>query len=598
MQKQVLKNATKHILIFLAIAIVTVLLLTYKKDEFLVRDMTLVKYNGTATDVTIPPGIIEIGRLAFQDCDSIVKITIPDGVKYIREGAFANCTNLKTVVIPQSVETIEARAFACDFKLEKVFLPDKLKELNNEVFYACEALREIEIGPNVEWLGNYVFYQCKSLETIVIPRKVKSMGDSVFSGCENLSRITLPPRDFEMGINGFANCKSLKKIILPRNMKSINTGTFWNCTSLEFVDIPKHITSIEDRAFYRCSSLRTITFPKKITYIGSEAFYKCENLTNITLPRVFESKEDSKQGEIISNCQIGADCFAGCIKLDNVYIPEHVMISSTTFFGCSSLQNVEVAPKHLRYKVIDGVLYSRNTYQLILYPCGLVQKTFIIPDSVRSIKEKAFSGNSHIQFVTAGSKLKTIETGAFFGCERLKDIQLNGKLEDISAEAFRGCSSLKQLFIPEKCNLDISAFYDCPSLEDVTVDSNNDDYQSVDGVLFDSSYQTLLLYPASKGGEYYNVPKTVTTISEYAFAGNDQLSELNLPDGVCQIERRAFSKCTSLQRVAMTDSVEIMASEIFYGIEDTVSLTIKAKTKKCIPIIYAENVGVRYKWIK
>lgn len=598
MQKQVLKNATKHILIFLAIAIVTVLLLTYKKEEFQVRGMTLVKYNGTATDVTIPPGIIEIGRLAFQDCDSIVKITIPDGVKYIREGAFANCSNLKTVSIPQSVETIEARAFACDFKLKKVSLPDKLKVLNNEVFYACEALQEIELGPNIEELGNYVFYQCKSLKKIVIPRKVKSMGDSVFSGCENLSLITLPPRDFEMGINVFANCKSLKKITLPQNMKYINTGTFWNCISLESVDIPKHITSIGDRAFYRCSSLRTITFPEEITYIGSEAFYKCENLINITLPRISESKEGSKQGEVIPNCRIGADCFAGCIKLDNVYIPEHVKISSTAFFGCSSLKNVEVAPEHPRYKVIDGVLYSRNTYQLILYPCGLEQKSFIIPDSVRRIKEKAFSGNSHVQFVTAGSKLKAIETGAFLGCERLEDIQLNEKLEDISSEAFEGCSSLRQLFIPEKCNLDISALYDCPSLEEVTVDSDNDSYQSVDGVLFDSAYQTLLLYPASKGGEYYNVPKTVTTISEYAFAGNEQLSELKLPDGVCQIERRAFAKCTNLQKVTMTDSVEIMASEIFYGIEDKVSLTIKAKTEKCIPIIYAENVGVRYKWIK
>ena len=604
--KDELKSAARHTLMFGGIGTIAVLLLLFtRKVEFQTNGNILVKYNGTASEVTIPAGITEIGRLAFQDCDSITKITIPNGVKLIREGAFANCTNLETVEIPQTVEWIEARAFAYDFKLENVSLPDVLKELDDELFYGCESLRNVNIGKKVEWIGNYAFYQCKRLEDITIPPNVKSIGNSSFSGCESLHDVSLPQSSFDIGINAFANCKSLKEITLPSKMTYVNTGAFWNCISLETVELPEHATSIGDRAFYKCISLKKCDLPDDLMYIGNEAFYECTSLENITLPStiyiyrtVSDSKSDVDKRESAGRCWIGADCFSGCIQLSNVYIPEHVTISPTAFYGCTSLRKLEVAENHSLYKTVGNVLYSKSGTQLIIYPSGLKQTTFTIPDSVRSIEEKAFSGNSHIRSVIAGSRLRTIGNGAFCNCKGLKTIELDEKLETISEEAFSGCSSLEQINIPKMCKFDVSAFYECASLKNILVNPYNENYRSKNGVLFDIKYQTLLLYPAGKGEECYEVPQSVKTIAKYAFAGNTNLTEIVLPDGVSEIEYRAFSKCTSLKMISMTDSIEIMASEIFYGIENQVSLTIQAETKKCIPIIYAENVGIEYDWIK
>lgn len=599
--KKELKEAAKHTLVFGAIgAALVLILLSFRKAEFQTDGSVLVKYNGSASEVVIPAGITEIGRLAFQDCDSITKITIPDGVYGIREGAFANCTNLQKVDIAQTVQWIEARAFAYDFKLESVSLPDELGGLSDELFYGCESLKSVNIGKKIEWIGNYVFYHCKGLERIILPENVGWIGDSSFSGCENLQTVSLPQCDLDMGINVFANCKSLKKIVVPENLRYINTGTFWNCTALESITLPENVTSIGDRSFYKCLSLKKCNFPGDLTYIGDEAFYGCESLLCISLPETrytYASEKGYNRTVPAVNCWIGEECFAGCTRLSDVYIPEHVTLSSTAFLECSSLKKVEVAKTHFKYKVIGNVLYSIGENRLILYPAGLIQKKYTIPDSVRSIEKKAFSGNDHIQSVTVGTGLQTIGKGAFSGCEGLRAIKLNEKLKDISEESFMDCSSLEEINIPSECNIDVSALYGCTSLKSISVAHDNEYCQSRDGVLFDSKYQTLLLYPADKESERYEVPGSVKVISEYAFSGNPHLKEVELPDGVSQIERRAFSECKGLQRIFMTESVEIMASEIFYGIEDQVTLTINAGSQKCIPVIYAENVGITYEWV-
>lgn len=590
------------LLIIFITAMIIYFFIIHKDEEFQIKNGVLLMYRGTQEHVIVPEGVEEIGRLAFQDCDTILTVEIPEGVEIIGDGAFANCSNLQTVTIPESVETIGEQAFAYDFELQYVNLPEGLEVLSTEMFYGCHSLQEIELGDNIKQIGDYSFYQCSSLEEVIIPESTASIGNSAFSGCENLEKIQLPEYDLDVGTNVFANCTSLQVITLPGRLKYINNGMFWGCTSLKSIVLPETVASIGDHAFYKCESLTSCDFPDKMSNIGNEAFYGCSGLQTIQfsatryLPNAPEGATNERRYAV--NCTIGTDTFAECSSLNHVEIPAHVTICSNSFFGCESLDNLSVDPEHLQYVVIDSVLYSSSLQELILYPAGLSQTEFYIPDQVKSIAERAFSANQNLNIVHAGMELSEVGVGAFFRCDGLREVYWNEGIETIHSDAFRDCKSMTRFEIPADCDLDISALRDCPSLSEIVVDSRNRSFYSEEGVLFDYSRRRLLLYPAKKAENYYTVPDTVDTIAEYAFTGSTHLETLLLPESVKTIERRAFAECGALQSVTMSDSVEAMATEIFYGIEDTVSLTVYADSEKCIPLIYAENVGIQYKWFE
>jgi len=88
--------------------------LTTPSNDFEIQDGVLVKYHGTAQEVTIPNGITTLGYDCFAYNNSIVKVTIPSSVTTLNQGVFYSCANLKAVVVPSSVTMIYPYAFWSD----------------------------------------------------------------------------------------------------------------------------------------------------------------------------------------------------------------------------------------------------------------------------------------------------------------------------------------------------------------------------------------------------------------------------------------------------------------------------------------------------
>ena len=88
-----------------------------------VRNKTLVKYHGDREVVSIPGYVEEIGRGAFEDCTSIVKVIIGNNIKVVNDFAFSGCTSLETIVIGEGVANIGFRAFAGCSSLQNIELP-------------------------------------------------------------------------------------------------------------------------------------------------------------------------------------------------------------------------------------------------------------------------------------------------------------------------------------------------------------------------------------------------------------------------------------------------------------------------------------------
>ena len=62
------------------------------------------------------------------------------------------------------------------------------------------------------------------------------------------------------------------------------------------------------------------------------------------------------------------------------------------------------------------------------------------------------------------------------------------------------------------------SFYNCSNLQSITVEPNNPNYVSKDGILFTKNFQILLRFPVKHEFSEYTIPRMVTSIGDSAFS--------------------------------------------------------------------------------
>jgi len=130
----------------------------------------------------------------------------------------------------------------------------------------------------------------------------------------------------------------------------------------------------------------------------------------------------------------------------------------------------------------------------------------------------------------------------------------------IKDKAFSGGTNVISITIPDSVTtISSMAFYDCSSLTEINVHSNNLIYTSVNGVLFNKSKTTLVAYPVNKPG-IYDIPDGVATIGEASFAGCNGVTDIKFPDSVTYIGDDAFHGCSNLTEINVHDDNAVYAS--------------------------------------
>lgn len=127
---------------------------------------------------------------------------------------------------------------------------------------------------------------------------------------------------------------------------------------------------------------------------------------------------------------------------------------------------------------------------------------------------------------------------------------------------FYDCDQLYYINIPETidsiCN---DAFAGCSALHEINIDNNNTNFQSVDGVVFDKDLITLLHFPSAKS-ETYEIPEGVKIIATGSFGTNNILRSLSMPSSLIKIEEQAFY-CPNLCDIQLSNSLEYIGSCAF-----------------------------------
>ena len=203
---------------------------------------------------------------------------------------------------------------------------------------------------------------------------------------------------------------------------------------------------IANKAFCFCESLVNINIPKGITSIGNGAFSDCKSLTNINIPNTVKS--------------IGDDAFVDCNSLISITIPSSVIaIGMNPFRGCHA--DLKNESKAFIYE--HNVLFDRDKTAIISYRAK--EANYVIPDSVISIGDFAFSECNSLTSIIIPDSVTSIGYSTFSECKSLTNINIPDSVTSIGDFAFSGCDSLTSINIPNGVtNIGQGAFKNCGSL--------------------------------------------------------------------------------------------------------------------------------------
>ena len=536
------------------------------------------------TSVTIPDGVTSIDEAAFWGCTSLTSVTIPDSVTSIKSKAFFKCTSLKSVTIPASVTNIGDYALgyyeiyntdSCEWEMYKVdgFKINYVKDTYGHMYAlkngftdeACLLTNELDDGTLeiTKYVGNSATY--------VIPgeidgKKVTKIGDSAFKGCTELTSITIPDGVTDIGNNAFSGC-----------------------TSLETVTIPASVTYVGNSAFYGCTSLKSVTIPESVTYIGGYAFAECYSLKYADIPANVSG------------------------------------IGASPFYNCRSLENINTDEANKWYTTVDGVLYDKDKTELINYPAGKKDSSYVIPEGIRTIREKAFYGCLNLCELTIPDSVTEIESGAFecsslisdeygtikyvdgwvvgsghtanvvlkdgtrgiafeaFSCDEIiEKVTMPDTVKYINAYAFENCTNLSEVLLSSSLeNIENGAFLNCMKLADIVIPD------SVISISSDAFYNTALLDKQNTPVKYVGkwviaaedcdkivIKDGTKCIANNAFSSCTSLTDITIPDSVTMIGDYAFGNCNSLTEIKIPNNVKSIGRCVFWFCESLKKVTI------------------------
>lgn len=219
---------------------------------------TLVKYTGTAPEVSIPKTyqgrpVIAIGKKAF--CGTPVRhVYFPETLETIDDQAFADCRELFGICTWYGQWERDGE----DRNAEDGFGPG-LKRIGKKAFYSTGIGGVFTKGDGLT-LGKSAFENCSQLQVFI------------HSGKEAL---TVEPRVFAGSSLEYVVCETEAGISLPRE-------AFLNCINLRALAM--NISSLGDRCFFGCRSLETVASDVPLEKMGKDVFAHAGDLRNADLP--------------------------------------------------------------------------------------------------------------------------------------------------------------------------------------------------------------------------------------------------------------------------------------------------------------------------
>lgn len=120
---------------------------------------------------------------------------------------------------------------------------------------------------------------------------------------------------------------------------------------------------------------------------------------------------------------VGHNTFDYLTELKELRIPATCTKLEWCFYHCPNLAAIQVEEDNPTYCSVDGVLFSKDKKELIVYP-NAHGKDYTVPMGVKSIGKFVFKSCRDIETVRLAGSVREIEVNALYGCNHLKTVYL------------------------------------------------------------------------------------------------------------------------------------------------------------------------------
>lgn len=446
-------------------------------------------------DIVIPNGIEKIGEKAFRDNTNITSVVFPDSLREIDDYAFKGCKNLREIELNEGIISIGLEAFL-DTALQEVKLPETLEEIGltpfdcktkvdvlndyfssdiNGVLYNADETSLIlfprkvhediiEVLDFVTCIESYAFENNVATE-IILPEDIEELQNKIFYGCQNLRTLIIKsdsPENIDIDDEAFKGLEVEKCVLrvpfnaLAKYKRYEIFNDFRYITAIEGsrclmydddgieiagcvdedckkIEIPNGVRKIQDNAFKDNERIESVILPDSLGSIGRSAFAGCRSLSEIELNDGLKT--------------ICWDAFRGS-GLSHVLIPYSVESIGFSAFNCE----IEVDDINTDYIASEGVLYSFDENELVIYPTDKEDEEFEVPFTVEEINSFAFE-DTNLKTLTLPDSIKYLGRDIFSSESKLETLILqvpNPNDMEINEKAFESFNKQQcKLIVPD-----------------------------------------------------------------------------------------------------------------------------------------------------
>ena len=246
---------------------------------------------------------------------------------------------------------------------------------------------------------------------------------------------------------------------------------FYNCRQLVNLMLPESTTEIEDYAFADCDRLSVISIPDGVKSFGAQSFRNDISLLRIPMPSGLISIKDY--------------AFIGCNGISEITIPASVTnIGGGIVKGCQNISKINVAMGNNHFASEDGILYTSNFDELLIFPVNYESNSYIVKDGTKAIAPYAFVNSKKLNEVTLPSTLTDIGEDAFIGCVNLSSLQVKALNPPVCYnDCFETVSKTRcELIVPNGC---YSYYWVAPVWSDFNTIKESDFNSDIDDILSD-----------------------------------------------------------------------------------------------------------------
>ena len=517
--------------------------------------------------------------VSFDGGKTHYKVLIPNGVRPTL--MFLGTTERGALVIPEEINDNKGTTFtvtevgyqggySCN-NVTSVILPKSVVKLNNDCFRGAK-LTEINIPKNVvvisEWAwsamneipkckveeGHTVFesdaqgalYTKNKVELRSIPSRIMSVGGN--------GTYTVNTKVKKICVNAFHFIPNLKTIVLPKDLQEVSElyPSIVMNTDLEKFVMPTGGNTnyrVEDGVLFnnvtktlvcypRAKNTTDYTVPNDIKRIAPFAMMVTLHMTSLNLNHVTKLERSA-----LYKPQ----------KLETITIPKELTkegLVEGAFEECVKLKAYEVATGNPDFSAENGVLFSKDKTKLCYYPPAKPGTLYNIPSTVTEIGQKAFQGAVLLKSMVIPTKVDSIGIEAFRNMVNLEKVEFKAPatIRILKADVFRACKKLKEVVLPASITELASAFYECESLEKVTIPNGSKLKKIKDSAFATNKKLKNFIFEGSCD---------LTTIEANAFANAESLETFNFPKSVTEIGLNAFSGCNKMTSVTFDPEAEI-----------------------------------------